>query len=377
MPPTASVAVRDRAAASADERPALKILRRFYPLAAFLGGFVWDLLTIGQRVRVFDLWRLGAFLLGAGLLVLWLAWRNSREPAEPAEPAGETGWRGRFAGLAWQAPYLLLQFFFGGIFSALFILYFKSSGHLGTWLTAAFLGTLLVGNEFAGRRYGQHFTLIWAMFALNAILLLNFALPHAVGSLNSWWFHASTASGILLTHLLWRVSAGKPGRILPSWALAGTLLLAWSFDMIAPVPLVKQALAVGHQFTQEGGRFALMVEPAPSWQVWRDQAATVHVPEGGKLYGVSAVFAPLGVTAPLEHRWELRDAGGWRLFYRNRFQSTGGREHGFRGYSWVLNPQPGEWRLLVATQDGRTIAISSFTVERGVPLPETMSVREF
>ena len=155
------------------------------------------------------------------------------------------------------------------------------------------------------------------------------------------------------------------------------LLLAWSFDMIAPVPLVKQDLAVGHEFVQEGTRFALKVEPAPSWQFWRDQAATVHLPDGGKLYGVSAVFAPLGVAAAMEHRWEMRGAGGWRLVYRNRFQSTGGREHGFRGYSWVLNPQPGEWRLVVATQDGRTIGIISFTVERGVPALETLRVREF
>jgi len=364
----------DRVAISTDESPALKILRRLYPVAAFLCGFAWDALTIGQRVRVVDLWRLGAFLLGAGLLVLWLAFRESRKRAEPA---AEAGLRGRFAGIAWQAPYLLLQFFFGGIFSALFILYFKSSGHLGTWLTATILGALLVGNEFAGRRYGQYFTLIWTLFALNAILFFNFALPHAVGSLNSWWFYVSTASGILLTHLLWRISSGQPGRILPSWALAGMLLLAWSFDMIAPVPLVKQALTVGHEFVQEGTRTALKVEPAPSWQLWRDQAATVHVPEGGKLYGVSAVFAPLGITASLEHRWEVREAGAWKLVYRNRFQSTGGREHGFRGYSWVLNPQPGEWRFIVATQDGRTIGLFPFTVERGVPPPEELLVREF
>jgi hypothetical protein len=26
-------------------------LRRFYPLVAFLGGFVWDALTIGQQAR--------------------------------------------------------------------------------------------------------------------------------------------------------------------------------------------------------------------------------------------------------------------------------------------------------------------------------------
>ena len=35
----------------------------------------------------------------------------------------------------------------------------------------------LVGNQFAGRPCGQHFTLIWALFALNAILLFSFALP--------------------------------------------------------------------------------------------------------------------------------------------------------------------------------------------------------
>ena len=110
-----------------NEIATLKVLRRFYPVAAFLCGFVWDALTIGQRVRVVDLWRLGAFLFGAGLLILWLASRESRKALAPA--AGK-GLRGCLAGFRWQAPYLLLQFFFGGIFSALFILYFKSSGHL-------------------------------------------------------------------------------------------------------------------------------------------------------------------------------------------------------------------------------------------------------
>ena len=136
-------------------------------------------------------------------------------------------------------------------------------------------------------------------------------------------------------------------------------------------------MAVGHSFVREDDRFLLMVEPAPAWQFWRKQAPVARVPEGERLYGVSAVFAPLGVTALLEHRWEVSDAGGWRLVYRNSFQSTGGRERGFRGYSWVLNPQPGEWRLIVATQDGRTIATLPVTVERAAPNPEAMRLREF
>jgi hypothetical protein len=43
----------------------------------------------------------------------------------------------------------------------------------------------------------------------------------------------------------------------------------------------------------------------------------------------------------------------------------------------VLNPQPGEWRLIVATQDGRTIATLPVTVERAAPDPEAMRLREF
>lgn len=351
----------------------MKFLQRLFPPAAFFGGFAWDALTIGQRVKALDLWVLGAFLVGAGGLILWLAWR---EAGSLAAPAG-TGWRGRLVGLLWQAPYLLLQFFFGGIFSALFILYFKSSGHLGTWLTACLLGALLVANEFVGKQYGRRFTLVWALFALNAILFLNFALPHALGSLNPLWFYVSTVAGALLAHGLWRLAPGRPGRIFPAWVLVGALLLAWRLDMIAPVPLVKQDMAVGHEFVREGDRFALQVEAPPWWAFWRDQAFTVHVPEGGKLYGVTAVFAPLGVTAVLEHRWEHYGGDGWRTVYRTRFHSSGGRERGFRGYSWVLNPQPGEWRFIVATQDGRTIGIFPVDVERGEPLSEAFLLREF
>jgi len=352
----------------------MKILRRLYTLAAFLGGFVWDALTIGQRVRDIDLWRLGGFLLGACVLVLWLA---RRDAIDRVPSAAESDLRGSIADLVWQAPNLLLQFFFGGIFSALFIFYFKSSGHLGTWLSTVVLGVLLVGNVFASKRYGRHFTLTWLLLALNAILLFNFALPHAVGSLNPWCFYVSTGTGILLAHLFWRLAPGHPGRILPSWVLAVVLLLAWELDMIAPVPLVKQAVAVGHEFTQEDGRFLLQVEQAPSWQFWRDQSPVAHIAEGEKLYGVSAVYAPLGVAAALEHRWEVHESDGWRVAYRRTFQSTGGRERGFRGYSWVLNPLPGEWRFIVATQDGRTIGMVPLNVVRGITRPETMRVKGF
>ena len=336
-------------------------LRRFYPVAAFFAGFIWDALTIGQRVRPLDFVRLGGFLAGAALLAWWLARRDARAVLPPSSDAG---WRLR---LGWQLPYLAVQFFFGGIFSALFILYFKSSGHFGAWLVALLLGSLLVANEFAGERYGRRFTLTWALFAINAILLANFALPYALGSLDPRWFYVSTLAGALLAQACWWLAPGRPGRIGPAWLLAGVLLAAWQAGMIAPVPLVKKELAVGQAFAQRDGDYLLQVEPAAAWEFWRSQASTVNVPPGGRLYGLSAVHAPRGVTARLEHRWEFLAPAGWQVQGRSRFESSGGRERGFRGYSWIVAPAEGEWRLIVATQDGRTIGILPFRVVHAAP----------
>ena len=336
-------------------------LQRLTPFIAFLGGFIWDALTLGQRMTPLAFARLGVFLLCSALLVLLLARRHVLHQRAPAQTAGA---RGKIKLLRWHGPYLLLQFFYGGIFSALFILYFKSSGHLGTWLTTAVLGALLVGNEFARDHYARRFTLTWSLFALNAILLFNFVLPHLAGSLEAKWFYLSTASGILLTHGLHRLAKGRPGRIAPAWGIAGAMLLAWHLNMVAPVPLVMKSLNAGLDFQKHERNFTLAIEPAPTWQFWREQAAQIHVPQGERLYGVSAVFAPKGITAALEHRWELHETQGWRQVTASRFNTTGGREQGFRGYSWVSNPQAGDWRLTVATQDGRIIGTQSFRVAR-------------
>lgn len=335
---------------------------------------MWDAFTIGKRVRPTDLWQLGAFLTGATLLTYWLA-RRFHQGKTPPEQEATLPARVRL--LLWQAPYLLIQFFFGSIFSALFILYFKSSGHFGTFIMTAILGGLLVANEFIGKRYGEHFTLLWTLLTLNAILLLNFALPHAIGSVNPLWFYLSTATGLLITHVVKKSSPSHPGHITPSWFIAIGLLLAWQLDMIAPVPIVKEEMGVGHNFIRDKDQYILEIEPAPFWAFWRTQSSTAHIKEGEKLYGVSATFAPMGITAKLEHRWEHKESSGWKTVYTSRFETSGGRERGFRGYSWVLNPQDGEWRFIVATQDGHTIATMDFTVEHMPTLSTSLVTKAF
>lgn len=339
-------------------------LKRFTPVLAFFGGFIWDLLTLGQKMTPLEFLRLWGMLMGAALIVHWLAYRHTHDLQEPS--LDDKSMAGRWRRILWRAPELLLPFFFGSIFCALFILYFKSSGHFGAWLVGIALGALLVANEFWHHHYVRGFTLNWSLFALCAILLMNFSLPHALGSIDPRWFPISTAMGAGLTYGLYRLTPGRPGKVFVVWLVALVLYGAWQFDMIAPVPLVKRSIAIGQNFSQGGGDFVLQVEAAEPWQFWSEQSNTVHVGNGARVYGVSSVFAPRGVLAPLEHRWQRRNAKGeWVAASTVRFTASGGREGGFRGYSYVTNPTPGDWRLIVATQDGHTIATTGFSVAAG------------
>ena len=327
-------------------------LRRALPAIAFFGGFLWDALTLGRTVAAMDLWLLTGYLAGAAG-ILWYLGHRQATVAPIASETPEPWWRV-------SGPYLLLQFFFGGLFSALFIFYFKSSSHLLALLWALGLGGLLVANEFLEDRY-RRFTLTWALFGLCAMLLLNFVIPHVVGSISAFWFVFSTLAGAGLAHGLRLKTPGQPGRIKPMWAIAAGLLIAYAADVIPPVPLVKRDIAVGHALSRSHGDYVLQLEKTPWWLFWRSVSSEFHLEPGERLYCVSAVFAPSGLDTRLYHRWSRYDPDkGWVMTSRIGFGLAGGREGGYRGYTWKQNLAPGEWKVAVETEDGRTVAVHRF-----------------
>ncbi|NTV94453.1 MAG: DUF2914 domain-containing protein [Thiobacillus sp.] len=297
-----------------------------------------------------DLWLLSAYLAGAAA-ILWLMGHRQAEPAEVTTPG--PWWRE-------SGPYFLLQFLFGGLFSALFIFYFESSSHFLATLWALGLGGLLVANEFLEDRY-RRYTLTWALFGLCAMLLLNFVLPHVVGSISAVWFVLSTLAGAAMTHALRLKTPGQPGRIGPVWGIAAGLLVAYALDIIPPVPLVKRDIAVGHALAHVGDSYRLQQEKTPWWVFWRRVEKDIHLKPGEKLYCVSAVFAPSGLDTRLYHRWSHYDEkNGWVDTSRIGFGLAGGRAGGYRGYTWKQNLAAGEWKIAVETENGHTVAVYRF-----------------
>ncbi len=336
-------------------KQASKAVSSYLPAVFFFAGFIWDALTIGRNVSATDLIIFAGYLLAAGLILFFIS-RPSFILADQAKLSTRL-----YAIVTSRAPYFLLQFLFGSLLSALFILYFKSSSHWLAWLMSLLLASVLVGNEFLENQY-RRFTISWALFGLCTMLLFNFALPFLLGSVLSIWFYLSTLLGAIFAYWLYAKTPNHLGSIWPVSVIAGFLMLAYAVDMIPPVPLVKRDIAMAYAIEKVDGKYQLSQQKSPPWIFWRKTSDDLQVTSGQRIYCFSTIFAPAGLKTKLFHDWQRHTNQGWVLQSRASFTVSGGRYNGFRGYTYKSDPAAGDWRVVIKTENEKTIAVHNFSV---------------
>lgn len=332
------------------------------PILFFIGGFIWDAITIGHQVVMTDIAIFAVYVTLAGWIMHQLAtpaewWQRCRQRL------GRWRWLDQKMS-GWPMhdwPYWILQFLFGSLLSALFILYFKSSSDGLAWVLTLLLGIMLIANEFLESEY-RRLTLCWSMFGLCSMLFFNFAFPYLLGSVHAVWFYLSTLVGVLASYALYRHAPRHSGSIWPVWLMGALLMLAYRFDMIPPVPLVKQAVVVAYAVEKTPQGYWLTLEKSPWWQFWRVDSDRLVLTPGARLVCFSAVFAPKGLHTRLLHNWEKFERNHWVSYGAPGFQLAGGRDGGYRGYTYKSNLSDGKWRVRIQNEAGQTIAINQFTV---------------
>jgi hypothetical protein len=323
--------------------PQFEALRRSAPATFFLAGFVWDALTLGRTITTIDLFILLGYLIGAAAILLAL---------------------GR--GLTFRGSQYLnavLQFFFGGIFSALFIFYFLSSSGLAGWLFVLGLAALLVGNEFLESAYSE-LTLSWVFFTLSAMMFLNFALAHLFRSISTFWFYLGTLVALLLVLALRRLSRHESASARPSIGVAALMLLLHAFNVIPPVPLVKKDMLIAHDVRRTEGGYVARVE-SPGYRFWRRSSPTFHRSGSERVYCFTSVFVPPGITTTIRHRWEVLQDDDWTTTSVVPIRISGGRQTGYRGFTYKQNVPAGRWRVTAESESGAAIGIVTFDVVAG------------
>lgn len=260
----------------------------------------------------------------------------------------------------------MLQFLFGGILSALFIFYFLSSSSLPGYLFVVLLAALLVGNEFLRSAYSE-LTLSWAYFTLSAIMFFNFALAHLFRSISTFWFYLGTLVALLLVLALRSTSNRGSSSVKPSIAVAALMLLLHAFNVIPPVPLVKKQMLIAHELRRTSGGYTASIEP-PGWRFWRASSPTFHRSGGEPVYCFTSVFVPTGISTTVRHRWEYRGSDDeWHTADLRSFRIAGGRQAGYRGYTYKQNVTAGKWRVTAEAESGAAIGIVQFDVVAAAP----------
>jgi DUF2914 family protein len=353
----------------------------FMPAVFFLSGVTYDTLTLTRIDRLQDNLLLLLYLVLLGTLIV-LTGRLGVGPIETAELEQPTG---LVRLLVRAKPYypMAVQFLLGGLFSAYAVFYSRSATLTRTGVFLGVLVLLLVGNEFLRDRL-SNLRLLVALYALACFSFFTFFLPVMIGTIGTWVFLlGATLSAVVTLRVVHLIYQRNPKRSqkealmvgAPAVALIGLLVGFYFLNWIPPVPLSMKFGGMYREVQKQNDHFVLSYD-REWYQVWKRSQSPF--PANEPIYCFTAVFAPVALDTTVYHHWYFRVNESKPFIHADRIpiKIAGGREGGYRAYTFKQQLNPGDWRVDVETEDGRVIGrVSVLVEERGdaQPTPRTLS----
>ena len=334
----------------------------------FFSGVAYDTFTLTRIDRLQDNLILLLYLVTLGFLIV-LTGRLGVAAVEPAaiEPQGSS-----FARFLIKArPYYprAMQFLLGGLFSAYAIFYSRSATLTRTGIFLGVLVLLLMANEFLRDRL-SNLRLLLALYALASFSFFTFFLPVMVGTIGTWVFLLGAALSVGVTlRVVQLIYQRNPERsqkeaVLvggPAIALIGLLVGFYFLNWIPPVPLSMKFGGMYREVQKQDDRFVLSFD-REWYQVWK--RSQNPFPADEPVYCFTAVFAPVDLNTTVYHHWYFRPNDGKPFTHADKIpiKIAGGREGGYRAYTFKQRLDPGDWRVDVETEDGRVVGRVSVVV---------------
>ncbi len=322
-----------------------------------LGGFVIDNLTLRRAdLLIENLLLAGYFLALLGALLVWHKLESRQQKTVKVA---------EFQSIV----FLVIQFIFGGLFSALTVFYIKSASVWASWPFLLLLFAGMISTEYFKRHFSQFLLQIGTLYLLLFTYLI-VVVPLLVRQISWWVFILSglVSLGVIYGYLrLFK-------RVVPSLfangldkikaMILGIFILMNAFyflNVIPPIPLALRDDGVyksvirndtGYVFAEFDRRFS-----------WRTLKKEYVVPAGSPVYFYSSVFAPVRFEQVIVHEWQRKNGkGDWVKVSSVSFPVYGGSDIGYRGYTVSQQVTPGEWKVLVKTRGGQTLGGETFVV---------------
>jgi len=270
------------------------------------------------------------------------------------------------------------QFCLGGLFSKNLEFYFQSAVLFKSF---AFMG-LLAGAAYLAEVFKRKISRSAFQLPLYFLALFSFFtffIPILTKKMtkDQFFLGGIIALGLCLVYVLilwvmvlWKKEVSlKPrfGVILSAIAaLFAIKVLLYQFNIIPPVPIAIRFAGVFHTAIKSGDKYQLAYEANPvKWEFWRKTNKTFLYQEGDTIFCFASVFAPTELKKKIHHAWRYKDSKkGWVQTDSLPYQLTGGRDSGFRGFTYKKVVFEGPWEVDIVTEDGFLLGRVDFTVKK-------------
>jgi hypothetical protein len=333
------------------------------------GGFAFDSWAFGQIDHPATQAVFIVYLLVAGIAIAAQHGLESRP--EDRRPSPRT-----------RAIFMFVtQFALGALLSGFCVFYIRSASVFASWPFLIFMAAVFIGQEVF-RHYHSRLVFVALLLFFSVYSYAIMLVPMVIGRIGQIPFLLSGAVALGLFFLYMRALArlghdryrGARAQIAAGMAVIALVINAFYFlKVFPPLPLVLTDAGAYHQVRRNGADFQALAEEEPAaWRALFGTRPVLHVQPRARLFLYSAVFAPRGLHARIVHEWQWLDASGaWSTQQRVGVPIAGGREDGFRFYTIKTAPRPGQWRVNIITDDGRSIGRLRFSVEQQAVPPAT------
>ena len=359
------------------------LTKPFMPAVFFLSGVSYDTLTLTRIDRLQDNLLLLIYLLLLGVLIV-LTGRLGIEPAPDREHLAALSPFARWVLRARPYYPMAVQFLLGGLFSAYAIFYSRSATLTSSAIFFALLILLLVGNEFLRDRLSS-LRLLVSLYALVCFAFFTFFLPVMTGLMNAAVFLAGAGLTAVVTfrvvHLIYRNNPDRSKReavgvTAPAFVLIGLLVGFYFLNWIPPVPLSMKFGGIYREVQRQGDQFLLTYD-RHWYEVWK--RSENPFPANEPIYCFTAIFAPVALNTTVYHHWYFRPNSSKLFTHADKIpiKISGGREGGYRAYTFKQRLDQGDWRVDVETEDGRIVGRVSVRVEQQNDQPTALKTLSY
>jgi len=335
--------------------------QKFAPILFFIGGFIFDTLTLGRIDRTYDLTILCVHM-SALSLTLYLF-----------NLADDGKWEGTILRRFQDYFPLAIQFFFGGLSSAYVIYFFRSVSLSKTISFFLILVLLLLANELLKKRISNKY-LQFGVYSFISFTFFAFMIPVFIKEMGFMIFIISglISFGCTLALVLFIYRSSPSSRAEVGLGKLLSLIVAiyigvslfYAFKLIPPVPLAMEEGIVAHSVEISDNKYILTFEKDHWYIFWRSHNRIFHRQQDEPVYVFTSIFAPTDLKKEVFHRWQWYETktDTWQTTEDISFDIKGGRDNGYRGYTFKNNIWNGQWKVEVMTEEELVLGQITFEI---------------